>query len=155
MGPRLLRPVLILAALASCGGPTHPDPLAPERDRLARHEALWRSQRITSYQFRYRQACYCLPETTAPVVITVRDGSIAEVVKVGSGEPADASAPFYRSVEQIFDVIRTAIDDGAESLTVGYDEQLGYPRSVSVDPRRQVADDELQLYASELLRLDR
>jgi hypothetical protein len=39
--------------------------------------------------------------------------------------------------------IRQSISRGQYRINVKYDEEFGYPRSVDLDPRREVSDDEL------------
>ncbi|CAN5848660.1 hypothetical protein BH20GEM1_BH20GEM1_06710 [soil metagenome] len=132
-------PLLLLASLAcSIGGPAEePDPLA----RLAAARQKWQASGISQYELAMRRNCgECLPAAALAVVVSVSAGektvSLAE-----NGEPVEALPQLYPDVDGLFDLIEEMVLAGAE-LEVDYDEDRGFPRSVSVDPVAGAIDDE-------------
>ncbi len=132
-------PLLLLASLAcSIGGPDEePDPLA----RLAAARQKWQASGISQYELAMRRNCgECLPAAALAVVVSVSAGektvSLAE-----NGEPVEALPQLYPDVDGLFDLIEEMVLAGAE-LEVDYDEDRGFPRSVSVDPVAGAIDDE-------------
>jgi Family of unknown function (DUF6174) len=153
--PALAALVPAAASLVACGGPTTPIDGPTADDRAATRAAFdsarrrWDAVGIESYRYRYRRLCFCAPPVTEPVRITVRAGSVAEVVFAGSGEPA-ASLSDYPTIDGIFALIGEALETEAYEVRVEYDPALGYPVSVYVDRNPMIADEEQRIEAGEL-----
>lgn len=146
--------VAVAVSLASCSalqsGPD--DPVQLELDRQRRQ---WRAQGIASYSYTVRRACFCPPEFTDPVVVRVRDGRVESRSYADGGRAVDAErARSWPAVEGLFDVVQEAIDREADSISVRYHPELGYPTEVQIDYERMAADEELGLaaYGLESLR---
>lgn len=130
--------LLALAAVASgCS-----DLTGLERELEANRE-LWESEGPASYVFDYRVVCYCPPEITRAVTITVDDGEVVGATYVDSGEPVDPFSPGdYPTVGDLFDEIESALAEDPYSIRAEYDPQLGYPTDVFVDFEENTADEE-------------
>lgn len=137
---RLLRAPSILLFLAACSGPTPvTDPATEpptETDALADARAVWETAGIESYAYDVLYGCFC-PQSRAHVV--VMDGVVAEVTQ--SGE-VDTPPSVSRGIDELFDVLRDATDDGVDSIEVTYDPRYGFPALVSADPIEDAVDDE-------------
>lgn len=60
----------------------------------------------------------------------------------GNGDPVDPSfAGLYPDIDGLFELIENALANGGE-VVVDYDDERGYPRSVSIDAIPQAVDDE-------------
>lgn len=60
-------------------------------------------------------------------------------------------APELHTVEDMFALISDAIKNNAETITVEYDDELGYPTSVRIDQAAIMADEEISYsYSVEL-----
>jgi hypothetical protein len=106
------------------------DKLSPEAE-LARAEARWRERGPKTYQYQVSITCFCAP-------------FLNDRVRVINGVPEPAKGlDGFNTVEKLFERIRQAISRGQYRISVKYDDQLGYPRSADLDPRREVSDDEL------------
>lgn len=156
--PAALLLAATLLAPAACATPTDIERL---QDRMERAETLWRSERPVRYEAIERRACECLAEMAGPVrlQVTRRQGAflpsphetLVSAVYETSGEPVPETIleSFY-TAEGLFELIRSAIRDGADSIEAEFDPELGYPRAVTIDVDRQTADEEL-VYFFELV----
>jgi hypothetical protein len=142
---------LVLTLLLSACGLGPDDAL----DELARNRERWRSQRIADYQVRFRLICFCVLETTEPVILTVRRGSLVSVTRVSDGRPVDPTqwTGRYYTVDEMFALIAEAEARGADEVRVTYDAALGYPREVFLDEDQRLADEERTFELSALAPL--
>jgi len=106
-------------------------------------EARWAASGITSYQMTYREACFC-PEII--VQVTVVDGAVVETASLGDFDPGGPG----RTVEDLFDEIRSAFASGAVSVVATYDLDLGYPTEYFVDYAANIADEEFGITVQSL-----
>jgi hypothetical protein len=120
---------LLIAATAFLGSEAPQD--VPPATALAQAEARWRERGPKTYQYQIAITCFCPPFLNDRVRVT---NGVPDPVKGLDG---------FNSVEKLFERIRQAISRGQYRISVKYDEQLGYPRSADLDPRREVKDDEL------------
>lgn len=150
MRPSQLVAVAVWAAtLARCGdGPVEPridqEPGASVSQRtLAANRRRFNENVGSSYTYEYRNICFCGPDTRRHVRVTVCDGARVRVVRVDDGTtiPPGQWSEFL-TVAEIFDDIQTAIEEGAASARVDFDESLGYPRDVHIDVDERIADEE-------------
>lgn len=137
-----------------------PDPRMPIIKR--RYEAnlkKWLSKKQQNYTFTLQRSCYCLPEYTTPIMITVQDGkvvsAVTESLKMELKEDGSEAAPIMidvidraMTIDQLFKEIKQSIDSNAASIDVKYDPTWGYPRSISIDLDKRMADEELAFTSS-------
>ena len=57
---------------------------------------------------------------------------------------------FTIQVDQLFNEVKQSIDNNAASIDVKYDSTWGYPRSISIDLDKRMADEEFALISSSL-----
>ncbi len=105
---------------------------------LERAEAKWRERGPKSYTYGVMLTCLCSPK-----------GMDVRVVDGRAQLPDTATAATkgfheaYGTIEALFERIRRAIDAGGHRVNVKYHDELGYPISAVLDPRRDVIDDEV------------
>ena len=104
------------------------------QEKLDAAKSRWRATGIRSYRFRVSRICFCGPPTTTPAVITVR-----------RGHPVDPPRRLRRvaTIWRLFSVVQNAIDARVDGLTARYGRVRGIPRSIAVDPERNLADEEV------------
>jgi hypothetical protein len=142
--PAVILPFLVVACSLSGPGDER-DPLT----RLADSRARWGANGPSEYELAMRRSCgECLPEGALAVVVSVSAGGTT-VSLAQNGERIDAQAGLYPDVEGLFDLIETHILAGGE-VEVEYDGDLGYPRSVSIDPVPDAVDDEFGYVVEDL-----
>ena len=162
---RWLLPVIALLALASCSDrmpnspvasptsigilnpPPPPPPVlsgAPLDSALAASRARWNASGVSSYSFRFRWECYCVPEYVRTVDITVMNRAIVKVVDHETGATLDAEeTKRYRTLDGLFDFVREGIDYPAASIQAAFDEGFGFPAHGYVDYLAGMADEEM------------
>ena len=106
----------------------------PVEDQLEAARQRWDDAGISDYTMVYQPVCFC-PEQH--FTVTVED----DVVVSSSIDGAGMGIPTL-TVDDLFDEIQSAIDDGAAHIDVTYDDDLGYPVSHWVDESENIADEE-------------
>lgn len=110
---------------------------------LERNRELWGSDGPASYDFDYGVVCYCPPQVTRAVRITVEDDGVVAATYVDSGEPVDPFDPEdFPTVDDLFDEIESALAENPYRVQAEYDPQLGYPTHVFFDFEENIADEE-------------
>lgn len=139
-----------------------PDPRMPLIIKaLKANQVKWKAQKLSNYTFTLARNCFCLPEYTAPIQITVKGGKVVKAVSTppaplpaGNGRmaaPANTDArDRAMTVDGLFKTIQEAINSKAAQIDVKYDHKYGYPISIFVDRSRMMADEEMGLSASNL-----
>ena len=132
--------------------PTTPEPnkpVSPIQDTLDKHLAQWKKADIHSYRYVFQRSCFCMREFTKPVLITVDNDVVVEAKFADSKENLPNRLKDNRQpINYLFAKIQDAIDRKAHSINVKYNEQYGFPTSISVDYDQRMADEELYLKAS-------
>jgi Family of unknown function (DUF6174) len=114
-----------------------------EQRRLDAARERWRAHGVRNYRFQVRLTCYCLPKVREPAVIVVR-----------RGRPREAPTHLRRAatVPRLLRIVQRAVDERVSGLSVRYGRR-GIPHSISIDPRRGLADDETA-YTVDFFRAD-
>jgi hypothetical protein len=131
---------LTLAAVA-CTGPGSD---TPEQHQLDTALHTYESHEPEAYSFVYTRNCgECDPTSVQPIRIYVSNDHIssASYVETGAAVPAQVSANL-KTLRGLFDTVQGMIDQGAASVVVTYDTELGYPKTGSFDPIAEATDDE-------------
>jgi hypothetical protein len=128
--------------------------LAALRAELRVRRERWATRRILDYQLTLSRSCFCSPEGAGLVVLTVLEGEPVQWQYFLSGDPI---APEWRAVfptvEGLFDFVEDAIDRGAESIEVRYDEDLGLPTTIRIDYRLAAVDEEIAYEVEKIIDL--
>lgn len=129
----LLFPLLVLAACAQ----TAPTTDGPETLDEAR--ALWAAADLDTYSMTLTRTCFCPEDYRGPFQVTVEAGEVAEVRFQNRDLPTERAV----SVDDLFDLLQTAYDEGAARVNATYHPTLGYPTSLYIDRSEQIADEEV------------
>lgn len=105
------------------------------RAELAAARSAWAAAGITDYDLTYRQSCFC-PRTV--ITSQVRDG-VSVAVDVDSAFDFE---PTVVTVEDLFDEISRALDDGAFGIFAVYHPEFGHPTEYFIDMSEFIADEE-------------
>jgi|GEM_PF-1252618 hypothetical protein len=145
---RVVSSIMTLAVLltAGCGDSTGPtDP----QTELNANRALWNRSGIVSYRMTLIRTIGSDDPAmasligTAPILVEVRDGQVAQRTFAASGVPlGEQFALTFPAVPGLFDRIQQAIDQQAIGLAVRYDETLGFPVSIQIDVLAGAGDEE-------------
>lgn len=119
---------------------------ATERRVLDKNRRLWHSYAGTeqaNYDMEFERSCYCMEEYRGPFDMEIRLGVVSRASYKGDTVGDSNSLNRLLSVEKAFDTIQTALDDTYHDLRVEYDKAAGYPKSVYIDRKEMIADDEV------------
>lgn len=143
---RIILMCCMLAPLCGCdilrlGDDRHVD----TQSRLDSNRKMWDSQMASNYRFNFQWSCYCTMDFVAEVNISVRENRIHGAVLVEGDVPIplDAAIERYKVMAGLFDLLQSAIDDNAYTITTKYHSEMGYPTEVWIDYEQQSVDEEL------------
>ncbi|HEV3051145.1 MAG TPA: DUF6174 domain-containing protein [Longimicrobium sp.] len=144
-------PALLLATLAGCG---LGDDNSFQNNKLTEARTRWDSKGVASYSYILELDCFCAPASQLnPVLVTVQNGAVTSVVYWDENPakrtpaPATVFAP-YDTVEELFDLVKDAIDRDADVLQVGYHPEYGFPQVINVD-YQSGSDEQKLLFVTE------
>ena len=142
---RMIVLYFVLAPLCGCdilklGNDRHVD----IQSRLDNNRKKWDSEMVSNYQFDFQWSCYCIVDFVAQVNITVRDNQIhsAAFVEGDVPIPHDIAIERYQAMDGLFDLLQSAIDANAHTISAKYHFDLGYPTEVWIDYEERTADEE-------------
>jgi Family of unknown function (DUF6174) len=123
---------------------------APEILELSAARERWADSKPTEYQYEYSRACFC--PTLTNVRVTVRNDVVISARVIGTGEELPlAERAQIPTIDGLLDIIGAAIDQRAFDLRVQYDARMGYPKSIILDYREMIADDEVYYEVKEVM----
>ncbi len=138
-----------LAALffSGCGGG------GSSPTRLAQAQARWQTASISHYAFTLERSCFCPPDSNGPVRIEVRGGTVVSITKPDGSPITGDYFSAYDTVEELFEVVRSAENRPAASIITDFDPDRGYPTRISIDYIAQAVDDEVSYSVSDFTQL--
>ncbi len=144
---------IALVLLGACSSITFSsDRLDAIQQELTRRYQEWKALRIAAYDYRFVRFCLCDSSLTRPVRVGVVDSAVARVTYDDGSAAPDSLLRSFFTVEGLFQQVQAAINLRVDSLVVEYDPALHYPTKIVVDQDRLVPNDELALFASDLVR---
>jgi hypothetical protein len=111
---------LMAALVTACTSPTAP----LTRDIRAAH-ARWQHASLRNYAFTSSLNCFCAPEYTAPMIVTVQSGVVTSIISASTGTAQLLTA--RQSVDSIFANLERQAAESPALLTVQFDATYGYP----------------------------
>ena len=140
--------LVVVAFLVSSAQPAHAQS-AGFADQLAAAEAIWKRAPLRSYEYTlHYEAVVVYTECESH---TLRTRVINGVVMRTSGCQRLRSA--YSSVPRIFQFLKETLATHPDKIELTFDETIGYPVRVFVDPRLDVADDEFHFEVTDFKEL--
>ena len=146
---------LLVLTLAFAGTNTCKNPASGVETDLVEAKAKWEAVGYSKYQMQFGTVCECLYggygfggfeatfDVDAGVVIGVREvwlsGGLASDSLI---EAWNNSVSNFQSIEGLFGVIESAIEENAHEVDITYNAELGYPEKIKIDYDKMVADEE-------------
>lgn len=140
---RLAALAFAMFTLTSCSSMVSPS------EKLAGARARWAQRAPASYSITMRRGCECLPETVGPATVTVSNGAISVHYTATGAAVPKVYVGVFPDVEGLFDLIESAQKNNYDEVDVEYDQELGYPKTISIDINKQTIDDEFGIYVQE------
>jgi hypothetical protein len=144
---------LLIIALVALAASCHDDPTSPAEGAYRAATARWQSMRPSGNSYRIDQqvSCFCIWGGSV-FEVTVANGVVTRAVdKQTAKDVATAELGRFRTVDQLFADVASALQVPGMLRGVTYDPLLGYPSSVSLDPLPHAADDEVLYFTSRLV----
>lgn len=119
---------------------------------LANNKEKWALRNIKSYQYQYRESCFCLAEVTQNKQVTVANGVVTEAFFLQTSDYLTTEQlTRIKTVDGLFNAIENAVNAKAYRIDVSYNIVYGYPETISIDYNKDMADDEITYYAKDLM----
>jgi hypothetical protein len=126
--------------------PVQPPPAVPadpaKVDELQRHRAVWEGVRIRDYSMTVIYGCVCVL-AGRPIKMTVAGGQLVSATDDGEAIDLDQLTGFPATVDALFDY--AARNANAGKIEFAWDERIGIPTAVGVDPDLETFDDEIRI----------
>lgn len=124
---RMLPSALTLAAMLGCA---HTGPTDPVRMEVEAAWKKWRQAGLANYRYVSSVDCYCAPEYTRPMVVTVTNGQVTSVADsaTGAAQPVSIRQP----VDSMFANLFRVTGGDPSQVDALFDATYGYPVRVSV-----------------------
>ncbi len=141
------RIMFLLLSLLLAGCSAFPSPSGDVERNLDK----WETQSVLNYQFNLNIGCFCPWTDLMPLTIEVRNGKPVSILSGGEQvtDPFLESFTQYDTMEELFEVILSAQESGADEIKVDYDPVYGFPASIAIDYIELAMDDEMGLYVTE------
>ncbi len=141
----------LLAVIALLGGAAHLalGQSAGILDQIAAAEAVWKRAPLRSYEYTFHYgASVVYPDCESQ---TIRTRVINGVVMRTAGCQTLRSS--YSSVPMLFQFLRDTLATHPDRVEVTFDERIGYPISVFVDPKTNITHDEFHFEVTDFKTL--
>ncbi|CAM2009100.1 DUF6174 domain-containing protein [Acanthopleuribacter pedis] len=128
------------------------DPWQEARERMVKSRARWQASGLTdSYTYVLDATCSCPEAAVLPARIAVRYGQIVSATDMSTGEALDPRTfGDLLTVDDVFNRAAAALDGSYTDILLEYDDDLGYPTLIGLNPKRCLIDDETNYTISEL-----
>lgn len=121
-------------------------------EELSKYQHLWNTVNISDYSYVYTRKCFCSSEYTQAMRIYVKQEKIirAEYMSGKQSMPNEIRQQLL-TIKEWFGEIQKASNSEYGSVRVSYDEVLGYPVDINIDPHQRRADDEYSVTISDVI----
>ncbi len=114
-----------------------------QQAHLFRNRGIWERRGLVNYDYTGAWVCVTCDEFyVATAAVSVRDGA---VTSVSSADPNIAVIPVpdrFIPIAGLFDLLQTAVDQGAHNIDVNYDDEYSYPTFFFINYDDEVEDEE-------------
>ncbi len=126
---------------------------SPLIQEMKENRQLWRSQQLKNYQYIYQQQCFCPSPSNTPLKVSVKNDKITQVVNLNTDQLI-TDLTFPKTIEELFKIIKDAIQRNADEILITYDKTLGYPTRIAIDYQKILADEEITYTVENLSKLN-
>jgi hypothetical protein len=131
--------VILTVILAACSA---------SGSEFSRNREKWQDANITHYRMELNISCFCVFRDQMPLTVEVQDGQIvstaaADGTLVLDTDPNHEYFAPHATIDLLFAELDSALNGGADSVTVTYDDTYGFPTEIAIDFSQEVADDEM------------
>ena len=133
-----------------------------EQQQLDKNRGKWNSfigSGAAGYSMKFTHECFCPPEYCGPFLVAVNSmAKVASACYLEGSEFAgtcvkDQSTMLVITVEDAFDQVQRALNEGVNVFEVMYDKDGGYPSDVYIDWSDATVDEETSFKISSVVPL--
>jgi hypothetical protein len=111
---------------------------------------LWQKQGIVRYSYTVERACFCLPDYTRPMRVSIDGEKLVKAVYVDDGKPVPADIRSeLKTMTQWLQHVEKLEAEKPHRLNVQLDAETGHLLRFDVDHHPRIADDELTVIISD------
>jgi hypothetical protein len=93
-------------------------------------------------------SCFCAFRDQMPLTVEVLDGQIVHMAAADGTLVLDTDPNYeffapHATIDLLFADIESAVNEGADSVTVTYDPTYGFPAEIGIDFSQEMADEEM------------
>ena len=123
------------------------------RQSILEKQAHWQSQDLERYSYLMQRQCFCSPEYTQEMRVTVKNNQVIEVVYSDSGESVnDKVFNQQLTISQWYKLALKSISNENGKTKVVFSEYESYPSRIYIDQHIMRADDEYTVIIKNLIR---
>ncbi len=145
--------IVTLLILTACSAPptatVTPQPtINVQLADLTQNRQKWDALKVTHYQFKLVDSCFCAYRYQQPISIEVKDGNVVLMLD-SNGQPSadqfENTFDSYNTIDKFFSEITAQVYGGAYAISVKYNADYGYPQFIYIDVIENAVDDEINL----------
>ncbi len=111
----------------------------------------WQNNNSQSYSYVIQKQCFCAPEYTKKLRVTVVNSKVSEVVEVASGQNVIHEVFDQQlTISQWYEFSLKSIDSEHGEFDIKFDKDSILPSSIYIDQHKMRADDEYTVILSDL-----
>ncbi|MCW9706436.1 DUF6174 domain-containing protein [Fodinibius salsisoli] len=145
--PFIMAFLLIILSLPACSLFDGNDRNSADSSFRENHQK-WQAMDYAEYTFTLDRYCFC-GGGLYPAKVVVKADTIFSVLDPHSQKPVSIDSTLtyedvYPTVEDLFDLIKDAMEKDADRLDVEYNNFSGFPWRIDIDYSKQIADEEIR-----------
>lgn len=141
--------IIVLCLFASCA-------IACEeavRDLLLQNYQQWQDANNRNYKYILTKQCFCAPEYTQELQITVFEGHVTGVISTDSGEKVSSKVFDQQlTITEWYELALDSLKHEHGEVKVTFGEEAWYPASIYIDQHKMRADDEYTIFIKQLIK---
>jgi len=109
-----------------------------------KNKEKWKNKNINTYDLEI--SIWIFGPASGEYVVEVKNNK-AEIIE---GKLKDYNGKLVGSINDLFSLVDSCVNEGGETIEVKYDEQLGYPKHIYCDHNKYWSDDEYKVNVNKL-----
>jgi len=123
------------------------------RDVLLQHYQQWQDTNNRNYKYILNKQCFCAPEYTQELQVTVFNGKVTDVISTDSGEKVKSKIFDQQlTITEWYELALDSLSNKHGEVKVTFDAGVSYPSSVYIDQHKMRADDEYTVFIKQLIQ---
>ena len=143
--------VIVFSSLVGCKGSegtSGESTVKTEQQIYNENLEKWKSHSLIDYTITTSSSCFCLPEAEDGIVINVRANTVEDAYYIPSIIYLDEdSLNGLKTIDEYFEIIQLELDEQNLDYVI-YNEEYGFPETISYGEQYAAVDGQVILYIS-------